>query len=804
MNKTKKGNHEELARTLGLYDVTMIGVAAMIGAGIFVLTGRAAGIAGPAFLLAFFLNGVVAMLTAGAYAELGSSFPEAGGAFMWVAQGYRKIVSFIAGWMGWFSHVVAVAVYSLGFGVYFIELLNFFGLMQHPEDLGNEYQQYVKLGAVLICSVLAWVNFVGVSETGKFGSIMSTVKVVILLLFAVFGFIRIFQTDGFTHYEPFFISSGEHGSAILVLLAMGVTYMAFEGYEVIVQASEEVKNPEKNIPKAIFLSILVVLPIYLLVGGASLGALSISAIPASLGERFSEILTSSGQPSSNYNLMAFLGERAVVESANQFVLPFKFPGSTYTTGMFLVILAGIASTTSALNGTLFSSSRVAFAMGREGLLPSILGRIHKIKRTPYMGLFVTAIIVIVIIVTLPMAAVSAAANVMFLLLFTLVNMTLIKLRKTKPDVKRPFKMPLVPLLPTIAIVMQIVIAIGVFFIPVSPFEQHTGESPGAIAWGVTLIWIFSGLLLYAGPFRKLKPMSRSRVATQDTMYSPQENSILLAVAHPSNQDSLSHLAESVAKVKDSLVHIVSIATIPETTPLTFAPEKDVKKKHDLIERIKDYLEGKKIKINSSVVVGRHPASVICSVSESRGTDLILMGWRGGKKKKGLFLGDTLDRVLADSSKTVAVLKHGKKTPYKNVTVAIGAGPNTKKAINIGARIASSNKGEFSMLAIVKNREGEKEAKERLTSLQEEVKKIDSKLKVNLKIVKSRSIKKAILDSSEESDLLVLGASVNGILDKARLGNIQESIAREFSGSVLTVRVPEARVKRWIHRLLDDE
>ena len=76
--------------------------------------------------------------------------------------------------------------------------------------------------------------------------------------------------------------------------------------------------------------------------------------------------------------------------------------------------------------------------------------------------------------------------------------------------------------------------------------------------------------------------------------------------------------------------------------------------------------------------------------------------------------------------------------------------------------------------------------------------------VNLKIVKSRSIKKAILDSSKESDLLVLGASVNGILDKARLGNIQESIAREFSGSVLTVRVPEARVKRWIHRLLDDE
>ena len=804
MNATRKNKHEELARTLGLYDVTMIGVAAMIGAGIFVLTGKAAGIAGPAFLLAFFLNGVVAMLTAGAYAELGASFPEAGGAFMWVAQGYRKVVSFIAGWMGWFSHVVAVAVYSLGFGVYFLELLNFFGLMDHPEDIGDVYQLYVKVGAVAICSVLAWVNFVGVSETGKFGSIMSTVKVLILLLFAIFGFIRIFQTDGFTHYEPFFISSNEHGTAILVLLAMGVTYMAFEGYEVIVQASEEVKNPEKNIPRAIFLSILVVLPVYLLVGGASLGALSISGLPASLGEKFSDLASSASQPMTNYNLMAFLGERAVVESANQFVLPFKFPGSSYTTGMFLVILAGIASTTSALNGTLFSSSRVAFAMGREGLLPSILGKIHPIKRTPYMGLFATAVIVILIIVTLPMAAVSAAANVMFLLLFTLVNMTLIKLRKIKPNVKRPFKMPMVPLLPMIAIVLQIIIAIGVFFIPVSPFDEHAAHSPGAIAWAVTLLWIFSGLLLYAGPFRKLKPMSRSRILEQETMYSPESNSILLAVAHPRNRESLSHLAESVARPENSLVHIVSIATIPETTPLTFAPEKDVKKKHDLIEEIRDTLEKKKMKINSSVVVGRHPASVICSVADSRGTDLVLMGYRGGKKKKGLFLGDTLDRVLADSSKTVAILRHGGKIPYKNVAVAVGFGPNTKKAIEIGTKIASSNNGELLMLAIATNKKEEKDAQERLSSFAEEIKKENKKLKLNLQVTKSRSIKKAILDSAKSSDLLVLGASVNGILDKARLGNIQESIAREFDGSVLTVRVPEARVKRWIHRLLDDE
>ncbi|MCH7493923.1 amino acid permease, partial [bacterium] len=103
----RAGTRTELARTLGLYDTAMIGVAAMIGAGIFVLTGRAAGVAGPAFLLAFFLNGLVAFLTAGAYAELGAAYPEAGGPFVWVRAAYSRVFAFLTGWLGWASHIVA-------------------------------------------------------------------------------------------------------------------------------------------------------------------------------------------------------------------------------------------------------------------------------------------------------------------------------------------------------------------------------------------------------------------------------------------------------------------------------------------------------------------------------------------------------------------------------------------------------------------------------------------------------------------------------------------------------------------------
>ena len=117
-----------LSRTLGLLDITMIGVGAMIGAGIFVLTGIAAGHAGPALTIAFLLNGIVTTFTALSYAELGSSFPEAGGGYLWVKQGMSGTQGFLAGWMSWFAHAVACSLYGLGFGRFAVELWHLAGL----------------------------------------------------------------------------------------------------------------------------------------------------------------------------------------------------------------------------------------------------------------------------------------------------------------------------------------------------------------------------------------------------------------------------------------------------------------------------------------------------------------------------------------------------------------------------------------------------------------------------------------------------------------------------------------------------
>lgn len=782
------GTRTELARTLGLYDTAMIGVAAMIGAGIFVLTGRAAGVAGPAFLLAFFLNGLVALLTAGAYAELGAAYPEAGGPFVWVRAAYSRVFAFVTGWLGWASHIVACAVYSLGFGVYFVELLNFFGLIPHPEEMGAAHVWWIKGFAVAIALLLGWVNFVGVSETGRLGAIMSTVKVAILLGFAGFGFARVFgDPEAMANYRPFF----SEGVLLPVLLGMGITYMAFEGYEVIVQSSEETIDPDRTIPRAIFLSILIVLPVYLLVGGAALGALSPPAEFAG----------------SNAQYMSELGERVVVEGANQFMLPFGFPGAStdphtgtaYTVGMFLVILAGIASTVSALNSTIFSSSRSSFAMGREALVPPALGTIHPTRRTPHVALATSVAALLFVALALPIAAVAAAANVMFLLLFAVVNLALIKLRQVSPDMRRPYRLPLVPWVPRLSIAIQAVVAVGIFFLP----SADGGASPGVTAWLVVIGWMVAGVLLYAGPFNELKEVERPRVAYEEALHAKQRHRILLAVGYPQTIPALARMAAGLAKVRDGSVHAASVALVPEATLLSAAGERDVAPATGIVRQAKEALEAEGARANATVVVAHGAAEGIVSTARSRDADLLLMGWRGHARSRGFFLGDTLDRVLARSPVPVSVLKAAGDGPWRDIYAAIAGGPNTQAVIETGVDLAVAFGGRLTLAMVARSDEEAEEAatylEEAATSARERRPGAD----VAVEVARATRIEDGILEGAKGHDLLILGASIGPLTEKARLGSVQEAVSKRHAGSVLAVRQAEGRMRRFLQRILEE-
>lgn len=238
----------------------------MIGAGIFVLTGVAAGEAGPALILAFLLNGIVTTFTAMAYAELGSAFPEAGGGYLWVKEGLGGANGFLSGWMSWFAHAVAGSLYGLGFGHFAFELWELAGV----PTLGIGSSTWALFFTTAIIALFTYINYRGASETGAVGNVVTIAKVIILGIFVAFGVAALFQVDNWTgRFSDNFLPNGSGG----VLVAMGLTFIAFEGYEIIAQSGEEVVDPKRNIPRAIFVAIIVVVIIYVAVAFVSLGAI---------------------------------------------------------------------------------------------------------------------------------------------------------------------------------------------------------------------------------------------------------------------------------------------------------------------------------------------------------------------------------------------------------------------------------------------------------------------------------------------------------------------------------------------------
>ncbi len=437
-----------LVRELSEFDITMVGVGAMIGAGIFVLTGIAAGIAGPALMLAFLLNGFLIFLTASAYAELGSAVPEAGGEYLWIKSAMGGFQAFMGGWMSWFAHVVAGSLYALGFGSYLVFLLV-------ESDLLDEtyFDMASKVVASIIILVFALINFMGTSETGKVGNVITLMKIMVIGIFILSGLwvISLHFSDRLLQYEPF-VPNG-YGS---IFMAMGLTFIAFEGHEIIVQTGEEVENPQTSIPRAIFKALMTVIPIYVLVAFTALGA----------------IVTEEGVTS--WEFLSNSGELGLAEAAKQFM----------PLGATLLLIAGLISTLSALNATTYSSARMSFVMGREKLLPEQFGEVDPWRRTPHVAIFASAFLMFLIAVFLPIQTVAAAADMMFLLLFLQANRSLLKLRKKYgKKLEFGYQTPLFPLFPILAIIGKIFIM--VFLLQLEP-----------IAVVGTAVWLALGTLIW--------------------------------------------------------------------------------------------------------------------------------------------------------------------------------------------------------------------------------------------------------------------------------------------------------------------
>ena len=740
-----------LSRDLGLFSVTMIGVGAMIGAGIFVLTGIAAGKAGPALVLVFLLNGFVALLTAMVYAELGSCFPDAGGGYLWVKEGLPQPMGFLSGWMSWFAHAVACSLYALGFGAYFGHVLHelgidVFGL--HPEAL-------IKVLAVGVIAVFTYINYRGASEAGAAGNIITVLKIVVIGLFIVFGLKKMALTPGSGQNFADFFPKGYSG----VFIAMGLTFIAFEGYEIIAQCAEEVVDYKRNIPRAIFLSLAIVVPIYLLVAIVAIGAIH--------GE---------GMPTWMY--LGAKKEIAMVEAARQFM----------PLGALALLIGGLFSTMSALNATIYSSSRVSFAMARDHNLPDALGRIHSVKHTPHIAIIASGVIIAGMAIALPIEDVASAADIMFLLLFLLVNITVIKLRRNRPDLDRSFLVPLFPFIPIVAIILQLFLALYMF-----------NMSP--IAWYTVVGWSVVGLLFYFGySSRKETEHVTTPVVYEEKELVPKDYRVLVPISRRNEVVPLMSVANALARAHDGEISALSVVEVPEQLPISEG-RRFIEGKRQILEVADKFGEEHDVPVSVKVRVTHKPHLAILDTIREEKTNLVVMGWRGYTQAKDRLLGRTLDPLTRNAPCDIAVVKLREIEKIESIFVPTAGGPHARFALALGAEIAKDSGARLVVGTIVRP-EADEEAKARAmelldTTVSQAVP--DATIDIERKLVTSDWVAPGLIEESNQHSLTLIGASNQSIWQQLRLGSVPETVSRQSSKTVVIVQKHEGPLRSWFRR-----
>ncbi len=758
----------ELSRDLRFLDITMIGIGAMIGAGIFVLTASAAFQAGPAAVMAFVLNGVVTTLTAFTYAELGSAYPEAGGGYLWAKEGLPPPSGFLSGWFSWAAHLIACALYAAAFASFVTLILEIYHLegtvLPAAVTLGGfTFDPLEKLVAAGIVFFFMTVNYVGVHSTGRAENLITVGKLAVLGVFIALGANAMLQdpTVG-QRFTAQFAPTGPSG----ILLAMALTFIAFEGYEIIAQSGEEVKDPKRAIPRAIFVSIVVVVIFYV---ATFIVALGVASCPVAADAWI--CFGGADEP-----------ERAIMRAARDVAGPL---------GLGVMLIGGFLATTSALNATVYSSSRVSFAMGRDDSLPRFLGRVHPTRQSPANAVITSSAIIAVFAVTLPIEQIAAAADVMFLLLFSIANLSLLSLRKKRPDLDRGFMVPGFPFIPILAIGLNLFLAAFIWNLP----AREVGAMPsGQVAWYVALFWITVGLgyhfvrggreeIARAPPIRReileviAAPLRRAaRVGRR----------VMVPLRDPKNLEIV-RLAAQVARDRDAELIILHVIEVPLALPPKSVRFGYVDDRIKALNPAQQLAQEMGVEVQVIVKIAHRVYEAILDSAREEGAEALVLGWRGERPARGgRVLGTNIDYLVQQSKADVLVFKPvGKEERFRSITLLAGRAWHVSHAARLAALLAKEYGAHITILSIVPHKAQEEATiadAHRLMGAFEE-----AEVPHDHKIVYSASTVDAVAREAAQADLLVMGASPTWALQKYAFGPLEDRIAKRVGCPVLMLR-----------------
>ncbi|MBN8480062.1 MAG: amino acid permease [Xanthomonadales bacterium] len=430
---------KSLVRQLGAFQLTMLGIGAIIGTGIFVLTAEAGQKAGPAMMVAFVIAAVVCALAALAYSELASMVPVSGSAYTYTYGVMGEALAWTVGWALVLEYAVAAGAVSVGWSGYMNGLLTSFGmelpaaLKTGPMDGGS-----FNLLAFLIALVVTFLLVIGTSKSAKVNAVLVLIKVVALTVFIVIAV----PAAKDVNFEPFFPSGwGSPLGGIGVLGAAASIFFAYVGFDAVSTAAEETKNPNRNIPIGLIGSLVVCTIFYMLVGYGAVGANGAQPMFGADGVAL--------HPGTPEMAAACAGSDALVCSKEPLAHVLKVMGFAGI-GNFIGLAAALALP-SVILMMIYGQTRIFFTMSRDGLLPEALSKVHPKFHTPHVVTIITGIFVAFFSALFPVGILADISNSGTLFAFIAVTVSVMILRKTDPNRHRPFRTPMIWLVGPLAI-----------------------------------------------------------------------------------------------------------------------------------------------------------------------------------------------------------------------------------------------------------------------------------------------------------------------------------------------------------------
>ncbi len=701
-------------RHLGLWGATGVGVGAIVGGGILALAGSALAATGPSAIIAFALNGVIAILTALSFAEMSSKFPESGGMYTFAKKVLSIEAAFSIGWVVWFASIAAAALYAIGFAYFALIIIH--DLWQSCDSEVPAWLSWpsVEIAVAVVTTLLLSLRLMlKPAGGGPWVNIGKVLVFGVLILGGCFAVGHKSMSDLAASMRPFF-AGGTRG----LWIAMGYTFIALQGFDLIAAVGGEVRDPARNVPRAMLLSLAIALAVYLPL------LFIVSVIGTQDGESIGE-------------LAARDPETVIAIVASRYLGSF---------GYWLVIVAAVLATFSALQANLFAASRIAQAMARDRTLPAPLRRISSSRGTPIVAIVVTGVIIAALMLVLSdVSTAGTASSLIFLVTFALAHWIAILIRQRSTERPPPFRVPLFPIVPVIG---------GIACVTLALYQSLMVPLAGLVA----CIWLLIGGALFLTLFARRARVHDAASAAIDPElsqlrgYSP---TVLVPVANPQNTHTLISVGHML--IPRGLGRLMALTVIPMRD--NWSPEDDpapIVRAEPVVR--KAIAAGVRLGINveSMITVARDPVAEITRVANQTRCQYVVLGLSEISEETA---GSHSERLIGAINTDVVVVRAPGEWKLADVSrvliLAAGRGAHdTLRASLLGSLLRTGRRGVTYLRVVPENTPAETIVRIRreLTRLASD----EASLGSEIEILKGEDPVSTAANLCHASDLVILG------------------------------------------------